>query len=158
MPADLAGDRAADEPGQYLDMWTAHRHRNPLKPIEEADALFAAREAGATKARIRKSTGLKAPQVDAALTAARLSGDMRATVEALPYEMTLEDLAIFAEFDGDTEAIARLTDTARWGGTLDHQAELLRQERADKAEHERLRQLQTAAFGVTAALPSAHSC
>ena len=53
--------------------------------------------------------------------------------------MTLEDLAIFAEFDGDGEAIVRLTDTCRWGGSLEHQAELLRQERAARAEHERLR-------------------
>ena len=61
---------------------------------------------------------------------------------------------IFAEFEGDPAAIARLTDTARWGGTLDHQAELLRQERADKAENERLRrELETAGFTVTAALP-----
>jgi ParB family chromosome partitioning protein len=139
VPADLAGDRAGDEPGQCLDMWTSHRHRNPLTPIEEADALFAAHEAGATKARIRKSTGLKNPQVSAALSAARLSGDTRATVEALSSEMTLEDLAIFAEFDGEPAAIARLTDTVRWGGSLEHQAELLRQERAERAEHERLR-------------------
>ena len=115
VPADLAEDRADDEPGQYLDMWASHRHRNPLTPIEEADALFAAHEAGATKARIRKSTGLKNPQVSAALTAARLSGDTRETVEALPQELTLEDLAIFAEFDGDPAAIARLTDACRWG-------------------------------------------
>ena len=60
VPVDLADDRAADESGQYLDMWVAHRHRNPLAPIEEADALFAAREAGATKARIHKSTRTQA--------------------------------------------------------------------------------------------------
>jgi ParB family transcriptional regulator, chromosome partitioning protein len=72
VPADLAEDRTADEPGQYLDMWTAHRHRAPLTVIEEADALFAAHEAGATKARIRKSTGLKNPQVSAALWDARV--------------------------------------------------------------------------------------
>src|SRR6266851_299166 len=154
VPADLAEDRAADEPGQYLDMWTAHRHRAPLTVIEEADALFAAHEAGATKARIRKSTGLKTPQVGAALAAARLSGDTRETVEALPQEMTLEDLAIFAEFDGDGEAIVRLTDTARWGGSLEHQAELLRQERAARAEHERLRtELTNVGVTVTDTLP-----
>lgn len=154
VPADIASDRAGDEAGQYLDMWTAHRHRNPLQPIEEADALFAAREAGATKARIRKSTGLKASQVDAALTASRLSDGTRSTVEALPYEMTLEDLAIFAEFDDDPAAIARLTDIAKWGGTLDHQAELLRQERAEAAENQRLRrELATAGFAVAEGLP-----
>jgi ParB family chromosome partitioning protein len=154
VPADLADDRAGDEPGQYLDMWTSHRHRNPLTPIEEADALFAAHEAGATKARIRKSTGLKNPQVSAALTAARLSGDTRATLEALSSEMTLEDLAVFAEFDGDAAAITRLTDTARWGGSLEHQAELLRQERAERTEHERLRRdLENAGTAVTDTLP-----
>ena len=42
VPANLAEGRAGDEPAQYLDMWNAHRHRNPLTPIEEADALFAA--------------------------------------------------------------------------------------------------------------------
>src|SRR5580704_10939087 len=68
VPVDLADNRADDEPGQLLDMWVAHRHRNPLTPLEEADALFAARTAGATKARIRKATGLKPPQVTAALT------------------------------------------------------------------------------------------
>lgn len=138
VPVDLAGDRAADEPGQFLDMWVAHRHRSPLTPMEEADALFAARDAGATKARIRKSTGLKPPEVTAALAAATLSGETRASVEALPRELTLEDLAILAEFEGDPEALDQLLNAARWHGTLDHQAERLRQERADKAEHERL--------------------
>jgi ParB family transcriptional regulator, chromosome partitioning protein len=154
VPVDLADDRADDEPGQLLDMWVAHRHRNPLAPLEEADALFAARAAGATKARIRKATGLKPPQVTAALTAAGLSSDTRASVEALPRELTLEDLAILAEFEGDPDAIDRLLNAARWHGTLDHHAERLRQDRADKAEHEELcRELEDAGVAVTDALP-----
>jgi ParB family chromosome partitioning protein len=154
VPADLADHRAGDEPGQYLDMWTAHRHRNPLTPIEEADALFAAREAGATKARIRKSTGLKPPEINAALAAARLSDDTRATVEAMPYELSLEDLAVIAEFEGDPDATGKLIDTARWGGPLEHQAERLRQQRAEQAEHERLcRELEDAGISITSALP-----
>jgi ParB family transcriptional regulator, chromosome partitioning protein len=154
VPVDLADDRAGDEPGQFLDMWVAHRHRNPLAPLEEADALFAAREAGATKARIRKATGLKPPAVTAALAAATLSGDTRANVEALPRELTLEDLAILAEFEGDPDAIGQLLNTARWHGTLDHHAERLRQEREEKAEHARLcRELEAAGVTVTKALP-----
>ena len=155
VPADLADHRAGDEPGQYLDMWTAHRHRNSLTPIEEADALFAAREAGATKARIRKSTGLKPPEINAALAAARLSDGTRATVEAMPHELSLEDLAVIAEFEGDPDAVGKLLDTARWGGSLAHQAERLRQQRADQAEHERLyRELEGAGISVTPALPA----
>ena len=155
VPADLAEDCAADEPAQYLDMWNAHRHRNPLTPIEEADALFAAREAGATKARIRTSTGLKPQQVNAALAAARLSDDTRATVDAMPCELSLDDLAIVADFEGDQEAVAKLLDTARWGGSLEHMAERLRQQRAEQAEHERLcRELEEAGYTVSAALPA----
>ncbi len=155
VPADLAEDRAADEPAQYLDMWNAHRHRNPLSPIEEADALFAAREAGATKARIRTSTGLKPQQVNAALAAARLTDDTRATVDATRCELSLDDLAIVADFEGDQEAIAKLLDAARWGGSLEHMAERLRQQRAEHAEHERLcHELEETGYTVSSALPA----
>ena len=154
VPVDLADDRAGDEPGQLLDMWVAHRHRNPLAPLEEADALFAARAAGATKARIRKSTGLKSPQVTAALTAATLSEETRASVQALPRDLTLEDLAILAEFEDDPGAVDQLLTAAQWHGTLDHHAERLRQEREEQAEHTRLcRELQDAGVTVTEALP-----
>ena len=155
VPADLAGDRAGDEPGQYLDMWTAHRHRKALAPIEEADALFAAREAGATRARIRKATGLKPSDVTAALTAAKLSPDTRATVDALDHQLTLDQLAVLTEFDNDPQAIARLT-TAAWTGAFEHEAERLRQQRAEHAEHERLRrELDQAGVTVTDTLPPA---
>jgi ParB family chromosome partitioning protein len=83
-----------------------------------------------------------------------LSSDTRASVEALPRELTLEDLAILAEFEGDPGAIDHLLNAARWHGTLDHHAERLRQDRADKAEHEGLcRELEDAGVAVTAALP-----
>ena len=51
-------ERAGDEAGQYLDMINTNRHRNPLTVLEEADALFAAHQAGARKTRLRKATGL----------------------------------------------------------------------------------------------------
>ena len=61
MPYDLVTERAGDEAGQFLDMINMNRHRNPLTVLEEADALFAAKEAGATRTRIRKATGLTSP-------------------------------------------------------------------------------------------------
>ena len=155
IPADLAESRAGDEPGQFLDMWNAHRHRKALTPLEEADALFAARDAGAPKARIRTATGLKPQQVNAALAAARLTDGTRATVAATGCELTLDDLAIVAEFDGDQDAVGKLLDTARWGGSLEHMAERLRQQRAEHAEHERLcRELEDAGYTISAALPA----
>lgn len=154
VPYDLAVERAADEAGQYLDMVTLNRHRNPLTPLEEADALFGAREAGAPKTRIRKSTGLKTAQVNAALCAAALSGDTRDTVAGLDYDLTLEDLAILAEFQDDPEALGRLVDAASYSDTLEHHAQRLRLEREERAEHERLRaELESAGVTVTDTLP-----
>jgi ParB family chromosome partitioning protein len=153
VPADLAGDRAGDEPGQFLDMWTAHRHRNPLASIEEADALFAAREAGATRARIRKATGLKPAGVAAALAAAKLSPDTRSALDELDYQLSLDQLAVVAEFEGDSRAVSRLAAAARGGG-FEHEAERLRQQRAEQAEYQRLRrELEHGGFTVTESLP-----
>jgi ParB family chromosome partitioning protein len=73
----------------------------------------------------------------------------------MPYELSLEDLAVIAEFEGDPDATSKLLDTARWGGPLEHQAERLRQQRAEQAEHERLcRELEDAGISVTPALPA----
>lgn len=67
---------------------TNQRHLH-LTPIEEADALFAASQAGASKTRIRKATGLGKDHVGAALAAGRLSGETRLKTEAC-YGLNLE--------------------------------------------------------------------
>ena len=154
VPCDLVSDRAGDDAGQYLDMINMNRHRNPLTPLEEAGALFAAREAGASKTRLRKAAGLTSATLNGALAAARLSEETRATVEDLDEQLTLDELAVLAEFDGDPDAIARLTLAASCG-TLDHEAELLRQGRAEQAEHARIRgELEGAGFAITDILPA----
>ncbi len=153
VPYDLVEERAGDEAGQYLDMINANRHRNPLRPIEEADALFAAKEAGATRTRIRKTTGLTSGGLSNALAAAKLSEQARARVEDLDGQLTLDELAVLAEFDGDSDAIARLMLAASIG-TLEHEAELLRQARAEDAEHERIRgELEAAGYAISEILP-----
>jgi ParB family chromosome partitioning protein len=143
VPYDLAVDRRSDEAGQYLDMFNAHRHRKGFTALEEADALFAASEAGATRTRIRKSTGLKPAQVKTALAAAGLDGQTRASADQVARErgdeLSLADLAILAEFQDDPDALRRLMDSAAYHDSLEHQAERLRQERAEQAAHEKLR-------------------
>jgi ParB family transcriptional regulator, chromosome partitioning protein len=154
VPCDLVPERAGDEAGQYLDMYNLNRHRRPLAPVEEADALFAAREAGATKTRIRKSTGLKAQQVTAALAAAGLSAQTRAKVEDLTDEMTLDDLAILADFQDDPKALARLLDAASYSDTLEHHAQRLRLEREEQAAHQRVRaDLEASGIAIRETLP-----
>ena len=73
--------------------------------------------------------------------------------EDLDEQLTLDELAVLAEFDGDGDAIARLTLAASCG-TLEHEAELLRQARTEQAEHDRIRaELESAGFAVTEILP-----
>ncbi|MGA2830197.1 MAG: ParB N-terminal domain-containing protein [Streptosporangiaceae bacterium] len=154
VPYDLVSDRAGDEAGQYLDMINMNRHRNPLTALEEADALFAAKQAGAPKTRIRKATGLTSAGLSNALSAAKLSEEARARVAELDEQLTLDNLAVMAEFDGDEDALARLAIAASCG-TLEHEAELLRQARAEQAEQDRLRgELEAAGYTITDILPA----
>ena len=92
VPYDLDGERAGDEAGQYLDMVTANSgaYRKNFTPLEEATALFAAHEAGATRTRIRKATGRKADQVKTALAAGGLSADTREQISGLDPQLTLD--------------------------------------------------------------------
>ena len=156
MPCDLDPGRAGDEAGQYLDMLIANSdgYRKNLAPIEEAAALFAAHEAGATRTRLRKSTGRKAEQIKTALQAGRISAETRVTTGELAGQLTLDELALLAEFDGDPAAIAKIVEALRHGYTVEYMAERIRQDRAEAAEHERLRaELEAAGVPVTSDLP-----
>ena len=76
VPCVLDPGRAGDEAGQYLDMAIANSGtlRRNLTPQQEADALFAASEAGASRIRIRKATGHSAADVKTALRAGGCPG------------------------------------------------------------------------------------
>jgi ParB family transcriptional regulator, chromosome partitioning protein len=154
VPADIAPERASDDAGQFLDMFTTHRQRDPLSGFEEADALFSAEQAGATRTRIRKDTGLKAAEVKAALAAARITPQNRQALEEADYPLDLDQLAVIAEFQDDPEAVTQLAAAAWNGRGFDHTAEQLRQQRADQAEHDRRRtELTAAGYAVTDILP-----
>ena len=157
VPYDLVAERAGDEAGQYLDMITTNRHRNPLTVLEEADALFAARKAGAAKTRLRKTTGMSPAAVNDALAAARLDASTRAKTGDLGEQLTLDQYAMLAEFHDDPDAVDRLLAVAGWGGSLEHEAERIRQQRADQADHERLcAELDAAGFAVGDYSPAPH--
>ena len=157
VPYDLVTERAGDEAGQYLDMITTNRHRNPLTVLEEADALFAARKAGAAKTRLRKTTGMSPAAVNDALAAARLDASIRSKTGDLGEQLTLDQYAILAEFHDDPDAVDRLLAVAGWGGSLEHEAERIRQQRADQAGHERLcAELDAAGFAVGDYSPAPH--
>ena len=67
----------------------------------------------------------------------------------------MDQYALLAKFEDDPAAVDRLTSAARWGMPLEHEAERLRQERAEIAEHQRVRaELEEAGVTVTGTLPA----
>jgi len=156
VPCDVDPGQADDDAGQYLDMLLANSdgYRANYTVLEETAALFAAHQAGASKTRIRKATGRTATQVRSALAAGGLAGETRARAAQASPEVTLEDLALLAEFDADEAATGRLLSCLEHGYPLEHAAERIRQDRAEAAEHARIRDsLQAAGVPVTDGLP-----
>ena len=156
VPCVLDAGRAGDQAGQFLDMVVANSdgHRRNFAPVEEAAALFAAHEAGASRTRIRKSTGRKAEDIKTALAAGKMSGETRAAAGDLAAQLSLDELALLAEFDGDGQAVATVLEALRRGLTVEYVAERIRQDRAEAAQHGQLiAELEAAGITVTDGLP-----
>jgi len=154
VPCDIAADRANDEAGQFLDMFATNHHRKDLTALEEADALFSASAAGASKTRIRKATGLGRDAVTAALAAGRLSEDTRDAAGGTGYDLTLEELALLAEFDGDEHAVGLLVTAFARGGNGEYVAEAIRQKYREAAAHaEIVAQLEADGLTVADSMP-----
>jgi ParB-like chromosome segregation protein Spo0J len=156
VPCVLDPERAGDQAGQFLDMVIANSaaQRKNFTPVQEAIALFAAHEAGATRTRIRRATGRKADDIKTALQAGGLSDETRAKTGELTRQLTLDELALLAEFDDDKTAIDRIMEALRHGYTVAYVAERIRQDRAEEAEHQRLRaELEATGIHVTDELP-----
>jgi len=157
VPCDIDRCRAGDEAGQFLDMLLANSdgYRANYTIFEETAALFAAHEAGASRTRLRKATGRTAAHVKSALAAGGLSADTRARAAELGPDLTLEDLAVLAEFTGDDDATGALLGALQHGYPVEHTAQRIRQDRAEAAEHAELRtSLQAAGVAVTDDLPA----
>lgn len=112
------------------------REREVLAGVEQLALL------GVSAAQITKRVSLPRTSVNAALAVVDKK-QTRDRVEA--GDLTLEQAAIFAEFEGDEDAVERLerSRTRSWGDSLEHMAQRLRDEAAeraaDAAEIERLR-------------------
>lgn len=156
VPCVLDSSRSGDEAGQYLDMLLANSasYRRNFAPVEEAAALFAAHQAGATRTRLRKATGRKAEDIKTALKAGQLSPQARQSAGELARHLDLEELALLAEFDQDPGAISQLLDARQRGYGMQYTAERIRRDRAEAAEHERMaRGLRTAGYQITDEVP-----
>lgn len=155
-PCYLDPAAAADKASQFLDMVMGNGggYRKNFTRLEEATALFAAHEAGASRTRIRKATGRTAAQVKTALAAGAMSAEAREQAGQMTAQLDLDQLALLAEFDGDADAVTRISRALRNGYGAEHEAERIRRERAEAAEHFRLiAELEASGITITDGLP-----
>lgn len=150
---DAAGQRAGSA---FTDMYRENRDREGLTAFEEAEALFNAFEEGMSKTTIRKVTGLAATQVKAAVKAGGMTRETRERISRQHRTLSLEEQAIYAEFDGDEAALTELLDKTRWSGTerLAYFAQVIRERRAEEARVAAVRaELAEQGIAVTDGLP-----
>ena len=105
-----------------------------MHDTEAVDAIGQLALLGVSAAQIAKRTAIKRATVNAAITVTARP-ETRTRMDELG--LTLEQAAIFAEFEDDPDAIAELTGVAsrRWG-SLEHSAQQFRDARAEAAQRE----------------------
>jgi ParB family transcriptional regulator, chromosome partitioning protein len=134
-PTGLIPVRVVAKPAdadRITDQMVENIHRAAMAEKEVLDGVEQLALLGVSAAQIAKRTSLARPTVNAAL--AVVGKESRARVEA--GDLTLEQAAIFAEFEHDAEATERLERRIKWGGSLEHEAQRLRDEAAERAEYD----------------------
>ncbi|MEV5003823.1 ParB/RepB/Spo0J family partition protein [Nocardioides sp. LML1-1-1.1] len=130
-PADA--DRIGDQLVENI-------HRAGMRETEIVAGVEQLALLGVSAAQIAKRTSIDRPTVNAALAVTK-ADQTRNRLDS--GDLTLEEAAIFAEFEHDPEAVERLENAKRWRRSLTHEAQRLRDEaaerEADAAEVERLR-------------------
>ncbi len=130
-PADA--DRIGDQLVENI-------HRAGMRETEIVAGVEQLALLGVSAAQIAKRTSIDRPTVNAALAVTKADQSRN----RLDFgDLTLEEAAIFAEFEHDPEAVERLENAKRWRRSLTHEVQRLRDEaaerEADAAEVERLR-------------------
>ena len=115
-------------------------HRAGMREAEIVAGVEQLALLGVSAAQIAKRTSIDRPTVNAALVVTKADQSRNRLDSG---DLTLEEAAIFAEFEHDPEAVERLENAKRWRRSLAHEAQRLRDEaaerEADAAEVERLR-------------------
>ncbi|AQZ62996.1 Chromosome (plasmid) partitioning protein ParB [[Actinomadura] parvosata subsp. kistnae] len=132
----MVGDRA----GLFIDQLVENDgdFRVPLSAFEQAQALFQAHQAGASRTELRQRTGRTKQQITAGIKAGKLSEQTRRAAQAMEHAWTLDDVALLAEFDGDERALAKIQQRIDWGHPVAYAVESVRDELAEQAAQNRL--------------------
>ena len=129
-----------DETDRVIDQLVENIHRSPMRQAEERDAIEQLALLGVSAAQIVKRTAIARPTVDAVLT---IAGSAATKTRMDTDGLTLQQAAIFAEFEDDPAATEALEQAVSWGRPIEHTAQRLRDARAEaeavRVEADRLR-------------------
>lgn len=142
-PTGLIPARVVPQPpdaDRIGDQMVENIHRAGMREAEIVAGVEQLALLGVSAAQIAKRTSIDRPTVNAALVVTKADQSRNRLDSG---DLTLEEAAIFAEFEHDPEAAERLENAKRWRRSLAHEAQRLRDEaaerEADAAEVERLR-------------------
>ena len=129
-----------DEADRIIDQMVENLHRAAMGDSEIVGGVEQLALVGVSAAQIAKRAALPRDQVNAALAVA---DNEQARARVVSGDLTLDEAAIFAEFEDDAEAVEQLERARSWGRPLAHTAQRLRDEARERAvllaEVERLR-------------------
>jgi len=142
-PTGLIPARVVPQPAdadRIGDQMVENIHRAGMREAEIVAGVEQLALLGVSAAQIAKRTSIDRPTVNAALAVTKADQSRNRLDSG---DLTLEEAAIFAEFEHDPAAVERLENAKRWRRSLAHEAQRLRDEaaerEADAAEVERLR-------------------
>ncbi|ROS62179.1 ParB family chromosome partitioning protein [Frigoribacterium sp. PhB160] len=120
----------SDEKDRIVDQLIVNDQRESLGAVETAAAVKQLELFGMTATAIARKTGYKREHVNTALAV----GSSEAASTALrEHQVSFDDAAIIAEFEGDAEAQSELVQYAASGYNLRHSAQQWRDKRAQEA-------------------------
>ena len=129
-----------EEADRIVDQMVENIHRAGMRETEIVAGVEELTLVGVSAAQIAKRLSVPRPTVNAAIAVTKADQSRNRLDSG---DLTLEEAAIFAEFEHDPDAVERLERRLRWGHGLDHEAQRLRDEATERAEYaaevERLR-------------------
>ncbi|WP_125778262.1 ParB/RepB/Spo0J family partition protein [Antribacter gilvus] len=146
-------DGDGDEARRIIEQMIENDQRSALRDSDRVAGFQQLTLLGVSATKIAKTTGHKKATVTAALNVAK---SQTAVAVQAKYDLTLDQAAVLAEFDGDNDAIKNLTTVAmKEPGKFEHTAQRLRDERERARRKDEARQALTEA-GVTEVQAPAH--
>jgi ParB family chromosome partitioning protein len=130
VPVIVAGDEANDDPGQIervLEQLAENDARKALDALDHVHAFEQLAAFGLTPDQIAKKTRKPAADVTASLAIGRSETAKNALMHQ---DLTLDQAAVLAEFDGDTEAQASVLTVIEQRYNFEYRVQQLREQRA----------------------------